>query len=367
MKIAYINSYNSSTGYSNAGINTILALDRAGVDVVPMDFKLASQRVDAPARVHELARGSPDGISMIVSHTLPHLLSYKGGVKNVGYFHAETSHFKPSNWQNYLNLMDANLVCCPENRDAATKSGVTIPTHVIPIPVDPDALKGPGGGINLKIGNRYAFYTIADWSYRKNLAGLVKAYLEEFTVKDQVVLVLKSYCDGKSSVDSLNFIKGEIDHIKRQLRRSCYDNFAHIIVVTDYLNTQQILAIHNQCHVYCDLERGGAWCIPQAESCVLGKPVICNGGGGHMQYVKGYPLGYPTPYTTVPVYGMAECPFPGLYTNGEGWFEPNLEELKSLMRFIYQTRPTCEFNHKSLHWMGLEQAGHQIKGVLEKI
>ena len=106
MKVLYINNYKDGTGWSNAGINNILALDSAGIDVVPRAITFEDQHHDYPERIKELEQTPTNGCTVCIQHTLPHLYSYDYRSKNIGCLDTERSHFKVTGWQYYINLMD---------------------------------------------------------------------------------------------------------------------------------------------------------------------------------------------------------------------------------------------------------------------
>ena len=54
MKILYIGHYKEGSGWSNAAINNILALDSIGIDVVCRNIKLTNSENEVPERIKEL-------------------------------------------------------------------------------------------------------------------------------------------------------------------------------------------------------------------------------------------------------------------------------------------------------------------------
>lgn len=342
MKIGYVGPCWDATGYAVGANMTILGLDKAGIDVVVRPIKLTGQSFSPPNRVVELQKKDTVGVDAIVQHVLPPLMVYQGGVKNIGYFYAETTHFRPSNWQQYLNLMDEIWVSCPENLKAAELSGVHKPIKVVPIPCDRTLFDTKFEPLNLKINNRYVFYNIADYSERKNIKGLLLAYFQEFSKSDKVVLVLKTYADGKSSQQSLELIKNDIQKIKVSLRKYNIDYYPSVILLTDYLSNEQIYRIHATGNCFVSPERGAAWNIPAFEAIAFGKHVILNGWGGQTQFAKSGDRPRKNvrllPYKFIPVSGMQDCPYPNLYTCYEEWAEPDIMALRANMREAFNKR-----------------------------
>ena len=56
MKVLYIGCYRDGTGWAQAAIDYILAMDSAGIDVVPRAIKLNSNNPELPKRILELEK-----------------------------------------------------------------------------------------------------------------------------------------------------------------------------------------------------------------------------------------------------------------------------------------------------------------------
>ena len=132
----YINNYKDGTGWSNAGINNILALDSAGVEIVPRAITFVEEHHDYPDRIKELHPATTNGCTVCVQHTLPHLYSYDSRYKNIGYLPVESSNFTDTGWQYYVNLMDELWVPTSFAKTACIKSGVKKPIKIAPHSLD---------------------------------------------------------------------------------------------------------------------------------------------------------------------------------------------------------------------------------------
>ena len=362
MKICYISVPLDATGYSHAANDTVLALDKVGIDVTIKDVKLAGQVVIPHPRIVELIDKNIGKIDTVVQHILPPAMVYHKGYKNIGYYHTETTHFRPSNWQYYLNLMDEIWVCCQQNLEAAKVSGIKVPIKVVPKPCDETIYSLKYDKLPIDIGNRYAFYHIGDWSSRKNIVNLIKCYFEVFSKKDNVVLVLKTYIDSKSAEESRQIIKQQIEDIKKNMRKYAVDLYPPIILITDYLDDVQIRRLHKTCDCFVSLERGAAFNIPAFDAIAFGNWTIVNGWGGQEQFIRPE-NGIKLDYTMSSVWGMAQCPYPSLYTCHEQWADPNLEQCKQEMLSAYRNKPKAD-NAWLLEEYSLENAGKRIKEIL---
>ncbi len=334
-KIAYFGPIGDGTGIAVAANRTILGLDAAGFDVVACNFT-GSNRIPPPNKVQELMKKSILGADIVIQNHIPSLFNYIGGVKNIGYFFSETTHFRPSNWQYHLNLMDEVWVSCPENAESAARSGVRKPIKVVPIPGTVEDYTQVYE--TLPIGDeykyKYKFYCIGDYSNRKNIIGLVQAYFEEFTRFDNVVLVLKTYCDSKNSQESMNIITQDIQKLKMEMRKHTLDVYPPVILITDYMSVASIMGMHQMCDCFISLEKGAAFNLPSFDAMAFGNAVIVNGYGGQTQFVNGNGTAI-LDFMWESVGGMSQCPFNSLYTSYEQWGNPNMESAKSAMRVMY--------------------------------
>ena len=76
MKVLYIGCYRDGTGWGNAATNYILAMDAAGIDVVPRPVKLNQNQISVTKRILELEEKDSFGCDVCIQHTLPHLMDY---------------------------------------------------------------------------------------------------------------------------------------------------------------------------------------------------------------------------------------------------------------------------------------------------
>ncbi len=342
--ILYIAPIYDGTGYAHLANNTILTLDAAGYDVYVRKVKLTGQKVEPPRRVLELEEKElPSQIDITIQHMLPPLMTYnKSGGKNIGYFHCETNDFSASGWQHHLNMMDEVWVSCPENMEACVKSGVKRPIKVATAGYWPTQYQhkiDENFRKSLGIGNKtVVFYTIGDFSERKGIKNLIECYLRSFSNIDDVVLVLKTYVDGKHPQESLKITQNAIDDCKKNLRLTSNNNFPRIIVLPEYMDESMIYNLHAASDIFITLEVGAAWNIPAVEAWNHGNYVMHLSG-----YVAGVFINPPThifrAYDNLDkdfpqrylvqilsdeckdlVGGMGHCTYPGLYTGKERWY-----------------------------------------------
>lgn len=368
MNIGYIGPFYDATGYSHAAIRTVLALDAAGANVQPVNIKLANQTFEPPARLKELFdTRNYDRFDVVVQNTLPPGLQYRHGFKNVGYSFFETTNFRPSKWQYNLELMDELLVSSEQNAECVKESVSTdIPIHVVPIPTDFNQYDYNLDKVKFPESNAFTFYTISDYSSRKNIQALIKAYLTEFSSTDNVRFILKCYVESKNSKESQQIIQNDIQNIKNALRKN---DFPSIYLITPYLQTELIERLHLTGDCFVSAERGAAWNIPAFDAMMYGNQVVVNGWGGQTQFVKGNGT-YLLDYTLSPVEGMVFCPYKTIYTCYEDWADPHIHSITKSMRLAYVNRERysrknlIDYRRDLLQEFDLKPAGEKILEAL---
>ena len=129
MKVLYIGNYRDGTGWSNACINNILAMDAAGIDVVPRAISFNVHDKDYTDKIKSLEikhnlRSSNLECDVVVQHTLPHLYCYDASYKNIGFLAVESHDFRSTNWHRSINLMDELWVPNSQSKESAISTQV---------------------------------------------------------------------------------------------------------------------------------------------------------------------------------------------------------------------------------------------------
>lgn len=339
-KVLFIGPFYDGTGYANSAINTALAIQKSGIEIACRNIKLTGQTVAPPQQIEQLLQVKMENPTHVIQNVLPSIMTRYGKAKHIGYFFSETTDFSSSGWQYYLNLMDEVWVSCQESAEACEKSGVDKPIVMVPIPGNPKKYEQilPENAV-LKRGNRFMFYFIGDFSARKNVTSVIKAYLSKFDKADHVVLVLKTYVDATSPEQSMQIVQDEIKNIKQGLRKyHNIDYYPPIVIITDYLSDEEILRLHQTGDCFVSAERGAAWNIPAFDAMAVGNQVIVNGWGGQNAFIKHQPEAgqFVLDYDLVNVYGMNNCGYKGMYSCREQWAEPKMNQLETYMANAYK-------------------------------
>jgi len=331
MKVLYIGNYKDGTGWANACINNILALDAAGVDVVPRAITFNNSAGGCPQRILELEENLEVGCDICIQHTLPHLYSYDSKFKNIGFLATETSNFIESSWQHHANLMDQIWVPTQSCKDACIQSGVTKDVKIAPHSLDIskyDSAKYIEKGSKIEnLLNTFNFAFIGEFVERKNIQALAKAFHAEFEPDEPVNLYIKTSQQG------LEYIQNYFNQIKSGLKLR--KHYKEEVVISGQLSKEDYISVLAQCHSFVMPSRGEGFCIPALEAMAIGIPVIYTEGTGMDDFCSGSAV----KSSEVPCFG-AMSTMDYLYTSNEKWREVDVEDLMVSMREVFMKRNT---------------------------
>lgn len=395
IKLAYLSVFRDGTGYANASIHNMLAMEAGGIDVVARGISLSqSKNHDLAKKIEHLERKSTDGVDIVFQHILPHMFEYKAGLKNIGFFTCETTHFRRSNWGNCCNLMDEIWVPSIQNAQAAKESNVTVPIRIFPHACDVTRFNNKPNPLNIPIlKNKCVFYTIGEMTRRKNIVAILRAFYNAFSLRDDVVLVIKTNAPGKSSEEATNTLQATIEDVKKALHTYVrHQYYPPTVCVTDFLSDQKLDQLHNACDIFVSASHGEAWGIPAHDAMGFGNPVILSNWGSFPELTyaqaKSYwngdrrtqhlsdrltfkhpgeiDCGWLIHGQLTPCFGQTDS-FPDLYTGDEFWFDPNIEHLIVCMKQAYTEWQNGELNKRGLAAMKrAAQFSYNKIGVIAK-
>jgi|TARA_R110000824_G_scaffold157293_2_gene330723 glycosyltransferase involved in cell wall biosynthesis len=359
MKILYIGNYRDGTGWANACINNILALDSVGVDIVPRPITFEQQQQNYPDKIKQLEMRSTEGCDICIQHTLPHLYSYDGRYKkNIGYLAVESSNFKQTGWQNFCNLMDEIWVPSSAAKKSCENSGVKKPIKVAPHSLNISSYSQPEARAQIEeLIPTFNFIFVGEFVERKNLEALIKAFHIEFEHEEPVNLVIKT------SRTSLEDIKQHIRHTKARLKIK--QKYKHEISVVGMMEKKDYISLLAQCHCFVMPSRGEAFCIPALEAMAIGMPVISTKHTG----MDDFCIGESVDSFAAPCFG-AMSTLSYLDTAQSDWREIDVRKLCLAMRKAYlkwnskeelEIRKTAQ--QKALEY-DHETMGQYLKGLL---
>ena len=366
--VRWVGFMRDGSGYAEAARNYVAALLGEGVQVTAKSISIDNIRGDY-GLAGKLAEGvidRPLNYHVNVIFVPPHFFRHHmdPNCYNIGLFDWETGAL-PSQWVNACNGMDEIWVPCHWTADVCRHSGVTKPIHVFGHCASPEDYAGVGKtrfpGIAPDV---WKFYSIFQWTERKAPETLLRSYLTEFTARDRVALVLKTY-----GVDYGDAERLEVSERIRKLTAKIGGSDAPAVyVMLDMLSKTDLLELHASCDCFVLFHRAEGWGLPHFEASMMGKPVITTGYSSIMEFMKPE-HSYLAGYKLVPITGMEWFSW---YTPSMTWADPDVDECRKLMRHVFQHQ--AEARRKGQMAQTFVQArftwpvmGRRMKARLEEI
>lgn len=371
MKVLFLGVFKDGTGWSNMATNYILALDKAGITVVPRVIRLSyNPSKEVHPRILELEDNDERGCDVVIQNILPHMMDYNGNFKCIGTYCSETSNFKNTNWSTYLNTMDELWIPNHQMIDAAIESDVKTHMEVVPIPTDVSKYAQRYEKFEIpEIEDRFVFYTVGELNRRKNLTALLRAFHMEFSPDEPVVLMVKCGVLNQSPEDAGSHAQQIIATTKRELnlypKTSLY---SEEIIITEHLSETDMMRLHRTGDCFVSTSFGEAWCLPAFDAMGMGNTPICTDVGGVREFINNE-CGWLIPGKPTPCFGMSMNAIPGLYSGSSDWIDIDIGLLRLAMRTAFENKEVRNIKAgngiDNVYSFGYDTVGNQMRELLE--
>lgn len=332
MNVCYLGPLKDYSGYGEANRHFVAALDQAGVRVIPELVSYSRESSDfgsLGARLEPLFDNEGD-YRIKILHTTPNVFRkhLEPGKYHIAHFFWETDKV-PDDFAEGLQLCDEVWTGSKANEAAIRKAGVDKPVHIFPQAIECERAEVEPFLIAELPEDTTIFYSIFEWTDRKNPRGLLQAYWEAFQSGEKVALVIKTYFNGFSIVNK-RMIRQQVEMFKR---RSGLAEFPPVYLYLDLMDRVEIDRLHKTGHVYVSAHRGEGWGVPQVEAALYGNPMISTGYGGCHEYF-GDDNARLIPFTMTKLKGMEHSS--RWYSEDQNWADPDLDALKGALRELYE-------------------------------
>lgn len=306
-------------GYAVTSRNLVLALDKEDVDV---RYGYVYGIAEAPSNYPQLdcIRRRPKDL------TIPQVVYGQGDVfyKNsgkykIGYSMLEVSGI-PDDWAEQANLIDEIWVPSHFNVETFANSGVKRPIRVMPLGIDPEYFN-PRIKSFFKT-DKFVFLSVFEWGERKAPEILLRAFNDEFSAKDEAVLLLKVL-----NFDPAVNVAAEIEKIGLNSNRAPI-----IIMLNKSIPDYQMGSLYRSADCFVLPTRGEGWGMPMLEAMACGLPTISTNWSAQTEFMDPE-ICYPLQVREL-IPAKAKCP----YYEGFQWAEPDIDHLRQLMRHVYEDR-----------------------------
>lgn len=203
-------------------------------------------------------------------------------------------------------------------------SGVQTPVYVVPHIVHPHGEFDRGFYHRYFDPSKFTFYFIGTWIKRKNVDGLVRAFVEEFESVKDVRLLLKVSPVSGTFIDVIPLI----EQIKNSVK-----NPPDVTCISERLSWIQMASIHEVGNCFVSAGRGEGFGLVTSDAKIAGNVIIAPKFGADIELMNGndrlidYKL-----VGVIPDQVTLDYP-------GHQWAEVNVSELKRAMREVYELKP----------------------------
>ena len=273
----------SYSGYGVHNRSMIFELIKLGwnIKLIPTENHIPSELIgkDLLLRLNKINNISPTDtitINLVPPTAVPSYSAY-----TILYTTLESKTVHPG-YLNRCKLYDEVWVPCLVNYKSMLKSGYPrnrlyyCPEGVYSGFWNPDAVPHPKYKSPL-----FTFFFNGDWSYRKGIDILIRAYAKAFLPSDPVRLLLLVHYQGNCKEVSERVIISELQSLclKYNIKQ-----LPKIDFIFDHIPDDQLPNIYTCSDIYVSPTRGEAWGLPiiQALSCSV--PAIVPKWGGHMDF-----------------------------------------------------------------------------------
>jgi glycosyltransferase involved in cell wall biosynthesis len=271
----------------------------------------------------------------------------------------------PWGWAEACNGMDEVWVPSQFNRETFSDAGVRPEKiQVLPLGIDP-AKYDPTTVMPLEIASRrgFTFLSTFQWTKRKGWDILLKAYLQAFSPRDEVTLVLRAYYGGGESVAA---------RLQAYITSLGYDptDIPDIVLLEEHIPDGLMPALYAACDAFVLPSRGEGWGLPYMEAMAMGKPTIGTRWGGNLEFMTEENA------FLIDIDGLRQVDGEQVADNplyhGQRWAEPSLQKTAALLRYVFEHPEEAQLRGKRARedilakWT-LQHQARRIKQRLEDI
>ena len=334
--VKYTGPMSSVSGYGEANRTFVKALHVAGVDVTTEFIYFDNNTQNYFGETYNLCEKLRDrkvDYKIKVIHTpCDSYQKYLEPCKyHIGHLFWETSAMSKE-WVWNCNLLDEIWTGSKHNADVFRKSGVKCPIYEFPEVSDTsiENLRPLIGTQNFSFNETFVFLSVFQWIERKNPQCLIKGFVDAFSDKDKVALIIKTYRDNGDQKEQNLFI----NQIKKWGSEVKGGHYPRVMLVTKYLDKDKLNRLMKTADVFVLPHRGEGWGRPISEAMSFGTATMATKWGGVHDWLPDDTY-YPLKFNLINVFGMDWAPW---YKEDQLWADVDYKHLSERMRFAYENK-----------------------------
>ena len=335
MKLKYCGTARDYSGYGEAARHDIGALVQTDINLTTEIPSYCLEIADF-GRLGEIAlalENKPIGYKIKILHTTPNVYGqfFEEGKYHIGRVFWETDKL-PLDFALNVQKCDEIWTGAKFNEQAIKNAGVTKPIYIIPEAIDTGVTRDDFKPYAIPNKDDFKFYSIFEWTERKNPMALLEAFWLEFENDEHVSLTIKTYVDNftPNKKEELN------QNIKRIKKRLALNKYAPVYLYRNLMDRNQIYRFHATFDCFVSTHRGEGWGIPQMEALLMGNPIISTNLGGIHEYLENNKEALLLPYEMIQI--VENSRNQQWYTRDQKWGDVKIPEAREAMRWVFNNR-----------------------------
>lgn len=332
MNVKFTSCFLDHSGYAQAARSLLLAMTKVGINVSTQILTYQSDTKEF-GEGGELAKKLEDkqidyDIKLMMITPDQAALQIEAGKYNICAMFWEVLGLD-RRWVHSMNQLDEIWTYGQIHSDTFKHNGVYKPIKIIKSPIEITDRR-EYKRLKIKGFDGFTFYSIFQWTERKNPKALLETYWQAFEGKKDVALLLKVY-RANFSEHEREMIRNDINKWKQHLKLKHYPK---VFLVLGVLSNKEIMRLHSTGDCFVSAHRGEGLGLPQMEAMSIGNPVIStNFGGIHELFTNDF--SWLLDYKLIQVFNMIHIPF---YNAQQLWADVDVKELKKSMLEAYSNR-----------------------------
>ena len=378
-----------STGYAQAGLNYLMALDAAGYE----DFGLAIPEGSPgvvwrhmpswTAPLMRIRKTTPQLDDLCIIHHTPEAVTNtqlrRGLLRNVALTVTETDRI-PRYIARALGGLDAVIVPTEWNKQVFVAAGLA-EDRVFAVPHAQGPWLWEDAPPLVPTSKPYVFYYIGAWNNRKNPRGVLEAYLRAFpkvTGETMLLMKISGNVGNRQTAEAILAEAGALHRLKAPRGDAGPAGGQDIAIYSDTLDgggtwsDKKIRWLHEMGDCYVAPYRGEGWNLPAHTAALLGRAVIYTDWSAPRDFLSAGAGDMPIGYKMVDAGEQGGANSYWVTVGSQRpmqWAEPNLDEVAAAMQHAVATRPKRSAEHLAhlRHTYCWAAVGHRLVATMNAV
>jgi glycosyltransferase involved in cell wall biosynthesis len=371
MKVLYVGYYREKSDWGKQTVNNILALEKAGVDVVCRSIELG--HTQTPEAIAHLEDKDIGDATHCIQHVFPeHMVGTGKFEKNIGFLGNNFFELEHSVWVERLDMMDEVWVPS-DTAYSAFSYKCKDKVKYVPLAIDTAVHNKRYKELAIKEAeNTFKFYTFASTSDAQGLDWILASFHSEFDVNDNVSLVIYMKPQSSDSQRELKFVDDLSENIKSLLRLETSPELYNreIVISAPDLTDENLYELHQYCNCYVSCNTGVTFPLAEIDAAGFGNTPIISDKNSVREYLRGSANAVNSIHQVVQSKGGI---FGGVNNGNDYWIKPDERNIKRTMRMMYNLWCDDKFlkdtefipeAREQLSHFSLETVGEKMKEAL---